>query len=76
MLKYLGDGLLAIFRESGDDLGGAAKGALTAAQHILAAIDEANALHQFRCRSRRASPSTTARRPTAMSARARASTSR
>jgi adenylate cyclase len=47
VLKYLGDGLLAIFRESGDDLGGAAKGALTAAQHILAAIDEANALHQF-----------------------------
>lgn len=47
VLKYLGDGLLAIFRESGDDLGGAAKGALTAAQHALAALDEANALHQF-----------------------------
>ena len=47
VLKYLGDGLLAIFRETGDDLGGASKGALTAAQHAFAALDEANALHQF-----------------------------
>ena len=47
VLKYLGDGLLAIFREPGDDLGGAAKGALTAAQGALAALEEANTLHQF-----------------------------
>lgn len=47
VLKYLGDGLLAIFRESGDDLGGAAKGALTAAQSALAALEEANALERF-----------------------------
>ncbi|GJD31197.1 hypothetical protein PMNALOAF_2451 [Methylobacterium adhaesivum] len=47
VLKYLGDGLLAIFRERGDDLGGAAKGALTAAQSALAALDEANALGHF-----------------------------
>ena len=47
VLKYLGDGLLAIFREPGDDLGGAAKGALTAAETALAALEEANALHQF-----------------------------
>lgn len=47
VLKYLGDGLLAIFRESGDDLGGAAKGALEAARHGLAALDEANDLGRF-----------------------------
>ena len=47
VLKYLGDGLLAIFRERGDDLGGAAKGALTAAQSALAALDEANDLRRF-----------------------------
>ncbi|MGU3537128.1 adenylate/guanylate cyclase domain-containing protein [Methylobacterium sp. A54F] len=47
VLKYLGDGLLAIFRESGDDLGGAAKGALTAAQAALHALGEANALNRF-----------------------------
>ena len=47
VLKYLGDGLLAIFREPGDDLGGAAKGALTAAQGALAALDEANATGRF-----------------------------
>lgn len=47
VLKYLGDGLLAIFRETGDDLGGAAKGALTAAQDALSAIAEANAIGQF-----------------------------
>ena len=47
VLKYLGDGLLAIFRETGDDLGGAAKGALTAAQAALAALDEANELGRF-----------------------------
>ncbi|GJE54138.1 adenylate/guanylate cyclase domain-containing protein [Methylobacterium thuringiense] len=47
VLKYLGDGLLAIFREPGDDLGGAAKGALTAAQGALEALAEANALDRF-----------------------------
>jgi adenylate cyclase len=35
VLKYLGDGLLAIFRERGDDLGGAAQSALTAADRAL-----------------------------------------
>jgi len=35
VLKYLGDGLLAIFRERGDDLGGAAQSALTAANRAL-----------------------------------------
>lgn len=38
VLKYLGDGLLAIFRERGDDLGGAAQSALTAANLALANI--------------------------------------
>jgi adenylate cyclase len=47
VLKYLGDGLLAIFREPGDDLGGAAKGALTAAQSAMAALAEANSLGRF-----------------------------
>ncbi|GJE19128.1 hypothetical protein AIGOOFII_3868 [Methylobacterium marchantiae] len=47
VLKYLGDGLLAIFRERGDDLGGAAKGALIAARTALAALDEANAIGRF-----------------------------
>jgi adenylate cyclase len=47
VLKYLGDGLLAIFREPGDDLGGAAKGALTAALGSLEAITEANAVGRF-----------------------------
>jgi len=47
VLKYLGDGLLAIFREPGDDLGGAAKGALTAAQSALEALEEANAIGRF-----------------------------
>ena len=47
VLKYLGDGLLAIFRESGDDLGGAAKSALTAAEAALAALTEANAVGRF-----------------------------
>lgn len=47
VLKYLGDGLLAIFRERGDDLGGAAKGALIAARSALSALDEANAIGRF-----------------------------
>ncbi|MBX9932542.1 MAG: adenylate/guanylate cyclase domain-containing protein [Methylobacterium sp.] len=47
VLKYLGDGLLAIFRERGDDLGTAAKGALTAAQNALKALDDANAHDRF-----------------------------
>ena len=47
VLKYLGDGLLAIFRESGDDLGGAAKGALLAAEQGLEALEEANAVDRF-----------------------------
>ena len=47
VLKYLGDGLLAIFREPGDDLGGAAKSALMAAESALAALAEANAVGRF-----------------------------
>lgn len=41
VLKYLGDGLLAIFRERGDDLGGAAQSALSAANLALGQIREA-----------------------------------
>lgn len=40
VLKYMGDGLLAIFRDRGDDLGGAAQSALIAARTGLACIDE------------------------------------
>ena len=36
VLKYLGDGLLAIVRDKGDDTGGAAQSALTAATKALA----------------------------------------
>ena len=36
VLKYLGDGLLAIVRDKGDDTGGAAQSALTAATNGLA----------------------------------------
>lgn len=42
VLKYLGDGLLAIFRDRGDDTGGAAQSALTAAIQALTRIDAAN----------------------------------
>lgn len=42
VLKYLGDGLLAIFRDSGDDTGGTAQSALTAAVAALVRLDEAN----------------------------------
>ncbi len=41
ILKYLGDGLLAIFRERGDDLGGASQSALTAARGALAQVEAA-----------------------------------
>lgn len=41
VLKYLGDGLLAIFRERGDDLGGAAQSALTAASLALGQVRRA-----------------------------------
>ncbi|ACL62256.1 adenylate/guanylate cyclase [Methylobacterium nodulans ORS 2060] len=47
VLKYMGDGLLAIFRETGDGLGGAAQSALTAAQTALRRLDEANAAGRF-----------------------------
>lgn len=42
VLKYLGDGLLAIFRDDGDDTGRAAQSALRAARDGLARVDEAN----------------------------------
>ena len=47
VLKYMGDGLLAIFRETGDDLGGAAQSALTAAENALGQVDAANAAGRF-----------------------------
>lgn len=50
VLKYLGDGLLAIFRDRGDNLGGAVQGALTAAEQALRRIDDANALGRFPAR--------------------------
>lgn len=40
VLKYMGDGLLAIFRDRGDDMCGATQSALTAAQVGLACINE------------------------------------
>src|SRR3954467_7361525 len=42
VLKYMGDGLLAIFRERGDDRGSAAQAALTAAIQALAQLEAAN----------------------------------
>jgi len=42
VLKYLGDGLLAIVRDRGDDTGGAAQSALTAATKALQRIATAN----------------------------------
>ncbi|HEX8665509.1 MAG TPA: adenylate/guanylate cyclase domain-containing protein [Beijerinckiaceae bacterium] len=47
VLKYMGDGLLAIFRETGDDLGGAAQSALSAASAALARIEAANLEGRF-----------------------------
>jgi adenylate cyclase len=42
VLKYLGDGLLAIVRDQGDDTGGAPQSALTAATNALRRIQTAN----------------------------------
>jgi adenylate cyclase len=42
VLKYLGDGLLAIVRDRGDDTGGAPQSALTAATNALRRIHAAN----------------------------------
>src|SRR3954466_6623408 len=47
VLKYMGDGLLAIFRELGDDLGGAAQSALSAATSALTRIEAANLESRF-----------------------------
>jgi adenylate cyclase len=47
VLKYLGDGLLAIFRDRGDDMGGAAQSALTAASNALQRIVTTNAEGRF-----------------------------
>ncbi len=47
VLKYMGDGLLAIFRDRGDDTGGAAQSALTAAERGLERIAVANAEGRF-----------------------------
>jgi len=45
VLKYLGDGLLAIFRDRGDDAGSAAQAALDAASAALARLEAWNASH-------------------------------
>jgi adenylate cyclase len=47
ILKYLGDGLLAIFRDKGDDTGGTAQSALTAAIAGLVKLAEANRSGDF-----------------------------
>ncbi len=47
VLKYMGDGLLAIFRDLGDDSGGAVYSALTAAIQAVARIETANAERRF-----------------------------
>lgn len=48
VLKYMGDGLLAIFRDRGDDTGGTAQSALTAALQGLTRIEAANREGRFR----------------------------
>lgn len=45
VLKYLGDGLLAIFRDRGDDAGSAAQAALDAARGALGRLDAWNVEH-------------------------------
>jgi adenylate cyclase len=47
VLKYLGDGLLAIVRDRGDDTGGAPQSALTAATRALRRIQSANSEGRF-----------------------------
>lgn len=47
ILKYMGDGLLAIFRDRGDDTGGEAQAALAAAQEALSRVDLANDAGHF-----------------------------
>lgn len=47
VLKYLGDGLLAIFRDRGDDTGGAAQAALSAAVNALKRLQDANREGRF-----------------------------
>jgi adenylate cyclase len=47
VLKYLGDGLLAIFRDHGDDTGQSAQAALSAAVAGLVKLDEANREGRF-----------------------------
>lgn len=43
VLKYMGDGLMAVFRDKSDDTGGAATSALAAAQTALQTMERANA---------------------------------
>ncbi len=47
VLKYMGDGLLAIFRDRGDDTAAAAQGALTAARKALGRLSDANTRGAF-----------------------------
>ncbi|WP_375461232.1 adenylate/guanylate cyclase domain-containing protein [uncultured Enterovirga sp.] len=47
VLKYMGDGLLAIFRDRGDDTGGSAQAALNAAINALVRLDQGNAEDLF-----------------------------
>lgn len=48
VLKYIGDGILAIFRDYGDDTGSAAYSALEAAMESLHMIDRANETGRFK----------------------------
>jgi adenylate cyclase len=47
VLKYMGDGLLAIFRERGEDRGSAVQSALTAAVQALDQLEAANSADLF-----------------------------
>src|SRR3954468_16791906 len=47
VLKYMGDGLLAIFRERGDDRSSAVQSALTAGVQALAHLEAANDAGRF-----------------------------
>ena len=75
VLKYLGDGLLAIFRDRGDDTGGAPQSALTAATQALGGSTRQTRRAAFRRPSRSASRFITAMRPMATSGPANGSIS-
>ena len=76
VLKYMGDGLLAIFRERGEDRGSATQSALTAASKPWPSSRRRTTRAGFRAGSQRAWLCTAARRRTATWARACGWTSR